>query len=140
MHFDAHVWGRFAYREVPGSDGQAFLAQDNYHFTNVLTNRDTGDWFLLRGQGVLKEKTATQIAGDVWAFTSIEAGQPFVVEDSDGNVIVRDRGMLETRVVIDTLGDSELGGIELKFELLADHGSHPGFYRDFCDIASELIG
>jgi hypothetical protein len=83
------------------------------------------------------------VEGTLYRFESMEAGQPFVIEDSDGNVVVRDRGRLLTAFTVDTLGDDDLSNdifIEGTFELLADNGRHPGFYTDFCDIATDLIG
>jgi hypothetical protein len=73
----------------------------------------------------------------------VENGRPFEVRDSEGNLIIKDRGHLRTRFVVDTLGDTDLDNdvfIEGSFELLAENGAHPGFFIDFCDIATDLIG
>jgi hypothetical protein len=69
----------------------------------------------------------------------MEAGQPFVARDSDGNVLLRDRGVLFTTFQVDTKGDSDLENdefIEGSWSLLKDAGSHPGFYIDFCTEAT----
>ena len=56
----------------------------------------------------------------------------------------KDRGLLFTTFVVDTLGDSDLDNdvfVDGSFSLLKDAGSHPGFYADFCeDIAIPLLG
>lgn len=132
--------GHFMVREIEGSDGQAFLGHDNYRYREVLTNPATGAWFVITGHALFKEMTGRQIDGDIWEFTAHEAGQPFVVEDSDGNVVLRDRGRLTFRAVFDTLGDGEPGGEFIEQELTSISGPHPGFFADFCEIATELIG
>jgi hypothetical protein len=106
----------------------------------VLTNPETGAFMVVRGQFLFREFTARQVSGDIWEFTAHEVGQPFVVEDSDGNVVLRDRGRVTFRAVLDTLGDSQPGGILLEEEITGVHGPHPGLSTDFCAIATDLIG
>ena len=63
-----------------------------------------------------------------------------MVEDSDGNVVLRDRGRVTFRALLDTLGDGEPGGELLEQELTSISGPHQVFVADFCEIATELIG
>ena len=125
-----------------GKGGQAFLVKDTYRYRDVLTNRETGEWFVIRGKAVFHEIKATQVSGDIYEFEAIEAGQPFVVEDSDGNVVVRDRGMIRRTALFDTLGDGMPGGILLEETVTSVNGPHPGFAEDFdfCGLAAELTG
>jgi hypothetical protein len=132
--------GHFVVREIEGSGGQAFLGHDNYRFRDVLTNPDTGEWFVVYGHGLFKEKTGRQVEGDIWEFTAQDVGQPFVVEDSDGNVLLRDRGRVTYRALFDTLGDGQPGGELIEQEIISVSGPHPGLFADFCEIASDLIG
>jgi hypothetical protein len=67
--------------------GQAFLVKDTFHFRDVATNPDTGRWFVVRGHGLFHDIKATQVEGTVYEFNAVEAGQPFVIEDAEGNVI-----------------------------------------------------
>ena len=116
---------------------------DNYEYVNVFTNPANGKWFTRHGNGLYKDLHIVNIEGTVYRFESVENGQPFVIRDSNGNVVIRDRGQLRTGFTVDTLGDDNLENdifIDGSFELLADHGQHPGFYVDFCDIARDLIG
>jgi hypothetical protein len=116
---------------------------DNYSAYTVFTNPATGAWFTGESQGLYMDLHIVNVDGTVYRFEAMEAGQPFVIRDSDGNVVVRDRGRLLTGFTVDTLGDDDLGNdvfIDGSFELLADNGRHPGFYADFCDIAVDLIG
>ena len=106
----------------------------------MLTKPVTGAFFVVHGTAMFKELTGRQVEGDIWEFTAQEVGQPFVVEDSDGNVVLRDRGRLTFRALFDTLGDGEPGGELIEQELTSVSGPHPGFFGDFCEIATDLIG
>ena len=122
--------------------GQAFLARDTFSYRDVYTNRDTGEWFVIRGHATFHEVEGTLVEGTIYEFQSIEAGQPFVLEDAAGNVVARDRGMIRRTVLFDTLGDGEPGGVLLEEAVDSVHGPHPGFADDFpfCEIAAELTG
>ena len=58
----------------------------------------------------MHETKATHVSGTIFEFTSVNAGQPFVVRDSDGNLILRDRGVIRQVIQVDTLGDVVPGG------------------------------
>jgi hypothetical protein len=120
--------------------GQAFLENNAYHFRDVRTNPDTGQWFVVRGHGVYHEIKATQVEGTVYEFVLLQAGQPFVIEDAEGNVIVSDRGLIRQTFLFDTLGDGQPGGEFIEETQFVAHGPHPGFGVDFCAIAAELTG
>ena len=123
-------------------DGEAFYGKDNYAFRDVLTNPETGQWFVIRGNGLFNEIKATLISGTIYEFTAIEAGQPFVLENSAGKVIVRDRGVIRQTALFDTLGDGMPGAEFVQDTGIAVHGPHPGFAEDFpfCEIAAKLTG
>ena len=88
------------------------------------------------------EVKATQVEGtdNEYEFTQIESGQPFVVEDSSGRVVLRDRGSIRFHVVFDTGGDDVPGGEFVDFLGLEVRGPHPGFYTEFCRVAGDLVG
>jgi hypothetical protein len=104
----------------------------------VLTNPLTGAWFVILRHSLYREFSGRQIQGDVWEFTAHEAGQPFVVEDSNGNVVQRNRGRVTYRIVLDTQGDNQPGGIELLRETTSVSGPH--LSDDVCALARDLIG
>ena len=84
-------------RDIPGAwgkngDESAFFVSDNYSYRQVHTNLDTGEWFVVRGNGLFTDVKATRVEGSIFEYVTVEAGQPFVVEDSAGNVVLRDRG------------------------------------------------
>lgn len=132
--------GRYLIREGKHKQASAFFIHDKFRYREVHTNTDTGEWFLLRGNALFHEVKATRVAGSVFQFEAIEAGQPFVVEDSAGNVVLRDRGVIRHRILFDTHGDDQPGGTFLEYLGAEVRGPHPGFFADFCDIASDLIG
>ncbi|TYL52769.1 hypothetical protein [Agromyces mariniharenae] len=101
---------------------------------------ETGAFFVVWGKGLFKETTAVHVDGDIWEFTAQDTGRTFVVEDSDGNVVLRERGRVTLRVLFDTLGDGQPGGIVLEEEITGVFGPHPAIDTDFCEIATDLIG
>ena len=122
--------------------GQAFLGTTTSRYSDVYTNTQTKKFFVVRGKTLFKELHATHVEGNIYEFEAIEAGQPFVLEDADGNVVVRDRGVIRYRALFDTLGDGQPSA-ELVENLSAVlHGPHEGFSDDFdfCAIAAELTG
>jgi hypothetical protein len=132
--------GQLVVREVRGSDGQAYLGHNNFKFRTVITNPATGAWMVVSGQSLFTEMTATHVEGDIWEFTTHEAGQPFVVEDSTGTVIARSRGLVTYRALFDTLGDGQPGGEVLEVEVTGIHGVHEGSFDNICDFVIDLIG
>jgi hypothetical protein len=65
---------------------------------------------VVRGRLTFNEVGATRVEGSIFEFRTVEAGQPFVVEDSDGNLVARNRGSVHIRYLFDTQGDDEPGG------------------------------
>ena len=84
------------------------------------------------GNGLFQDTRATRVEGTIFEFTSINAGQPFIVQDSHGNVIVRDRGVIRQVLEFDTLGDDVPGGEFVADVSFSVHGPHPGLEFDLC--------
>ncbi len=134
--------GRVQIRRGKGKTASAFFAHVTVSFRETHTNTETGEWFVVRGHNVFNEVKARRVEGDIFKFVAIEAGQPFVIEDSAGRVVVRDRGVIRYTILFDTLGDDMPGGELIEeFEPVV-RGPHPGFSDDFdfCAIATDLIG
>ena len=131
--------GHFRVRAGKGARDTAFFVNDNYAYTETHTNPATGAFLTIKGNAVFNEIKATRIEGNIFEFEAVEAGQPFVLYNSDGNLVARDRGAIQFHALFDTEGDDEPGGVLLE-DLGADvHGPHPGF-DDFCGIITPLIG
>ena len=126
--------------KAPKSPGAPPRYFDNYEVHEVLTAN--GRTLYIDHNGLYKDLHITLVEGTIYQFVAMEAGQPFVVRDEQGRVLIRDRGVLFTTFQVDTKGDTDLDNdefIEGSFSLLADHGRHPGFYLDFCDLASDYF-
>ncbi len=140
IHVDGMQQGRFHIRQGTGKDATAFFAHDQYSYREVWTNTDTGAYFVVSGNGLFNEVKATRIAGSVFTFRSVNSGQPFTVQDSSGNIVIRDRGTIQETILFDTGGDDVPGGTFIELVSDAVHGPHPGFFVDMCDVANSLIG
>lgn len=142
IHTDVTFEGTFLLKAPRGGPGSPPYYFDNYEVHETLTAN--GRTLTIDHQGLYKDLHITLVGGTVYQFVSMEAGQPFVVRDGDGNVLIRDRGVLRTTFQVDTKGDTDLDNdvfVEDSFEVLADHGRHPGFYIDFCaEVTDYFLG
>jgi hypothetical protein len=123
--------------KAPRTDGSPPYYFDRYHVVETLTAN--GRTATIEHRGLYKDLRITHVEGTIYQFVAMEAGRPFTVRDGDGNVLIRDRGVLVTTFQVDTKGDSDLENdefIEGSWSLLKDAGSHPGFYIDFCEEAT----
>ena len=126
--------GREIIRTGTGSQDSAFFDHNNYSWQETHTNRTTGKTIYLSANGLFQETQATRVDGTIFLFSSVNAGQPFVVRDAAGNVILRDRGAIKETILFDTTGDDVPGGIFIESVSLSVAGPHPGFFFDTCSI------
>ena len=110
-------------------DPEAFLLRDTFQFRDVITNRATKKWFVLRGIVNFHEIAYRHVSGTIYEFTANESGQPFVIEDSSGRVVVRDRGNIRHTALFDTLGDAQPGAEFIEETHTLVRGPHPGLRR-----------
>ena len=94
----------------------------------------------MRGSSVNLDIKATQVEDNVFEYTTIKAGMSFVVEDSSGRVVARDRGEIRFRLLFDTRGDADPEREFVDFLGLSIGGPHPTFDVDTCRYAGDLIG
>jgi hypothetical protein len=140
---DSVFSGSFRIRMGKGSDDQAFFQRLSVKATDTFTNPANGESFSIETNSHQNEVKATRIAGNVFEFTMIESGQPFVLRDGAGRIVLRDRGNIRSSFTFDTLGDNQPGGIVLDETVLRVSGPHPGFdltEDQFCDVVVGLIG
>jgi hypothetical protein len=128
------------FRMKATKDPEAFLLRDTFQFRDVITNRATGKWFVVRGNVNFHEIGYRHVSGTIYEFTANESGQPFVIEDSSGRVVVRDRGNIRHTALFDTLGDAEPGAVFIEETQTVVRGPHPAFDDPdlFCDVALDL--
>lgn len=140
---DSTFSGSFRIRVDKASDGQAFFQRLNFEYRDVLTNPLNGRSLTIAGKALSNALTATQVAGDIYASTTIEAGQPFTVRDAAWQVVLRDRGVIRRRVLFHTLGDGTPGGVALDDTIIGVGGPHPAFDQsedEFCAMVQALVG
>jgi hypothetical protein len=131
---------RFILREGENADAGAFPVLNRVTYRETWANAATGSWFVIRGNATFNEVKATRVEGSIFEFRAIEAGQPFVVEDSEGNVVERNSGSVHVAYLFDTQGDDEPGGEWIADVDLWIAGPHPSIFTDPCEYAIELIG
>ncbi len=131
--------GNFRLREGRGDDATAFFSLDRVSYREVHTNAQTGEWFSVTGRFANNEVGATRVEGSLFEFRIIKAGPVAVIEDSDGNLVSRDRGVIRSTILFDTGGDQVPGGDFVDLVDLQLAGPHPTFDRR-CDVATDLIG
>ena len=122
------------------SGGEAFFERLNVRYRDVDINPLTGASITVEGHSVYNELRATHVSGDVYEFVAMEAGQPFVVRDASGTVVLRDRGAIRHRILFDTGGDARPGGVVLDDEIVGVSGPHPGLEdADACGVIAPLL-
>src|SRR3954453_15656135 len=138
----AHGDGTFRLRPGRHGDPTPYYF-DNYHQVPLTTNPANGKWFTEEGQGVYGDLHITNVSGTIYTFVSQEVGRPYTLTDMNGNKVYFDRGRLLTTLQVDTKGDADLSNDEFidgSFQLLADDGSHEGFFvDDFCEVVQRLL-
>ena len=142
VRHDFAISGHFRTRTGKGDLDQAFFGQSSARITDTFTNLATGAWIINEARLTEMDVKARPLGGNVFEFEFRDAGMG-VVRDMDGNVVLRDRGAIWTRVVFDTLGDSQPGGDILEESVIRVSGPHPGFEQDeeeFCATVHDLIG
>jgi hypothetical protein len=131
--------GNFRLRQGTGDDATAFFSLDRISYREIHTNPQTGAWFSVSGHFANNEVSATRVEGSLFTFEIIKAGPVAVIEDSSGNLVSKDRGVVRSTILFDTGGDQNPGGEFVDLIDLRLAGPHPTFDRR-CDVASELIG
>ncbi len=66
-----------------------------------------GTFFTIDHNGLYKDLHVTNVGGTLYQFVSKESGHPYTVRDMAGAIVLKDRGVLFTTFVVDTLGDSD---------------------------------
>ena len=110
-----------------------FFFTNNYSWRETWTAAD-GRSFTLSGNGIFKDVKAQSLGGSLYQFEFHENGQPFVITNSDGKVISRDRGNLTGRYTFD-FGDGSFNDLGVQL-----HGPHPMFGVDLCLAVGPLTG
>jgi hypothetical protein len=122
-----------------GELATAFFEHTNFAYTETWTAAN-GSFVTVTGNAVFNEVKAVPLGGNVFRFTAIEAGQPFRLYDSQGNLLLRDRGVIRNSIVFDTLGDATPGWVVIEELEPSVRGPHPGFDDEtLCPVLVPLL-
>jgi hypothetical protein len=126
-------------RTGKGKLATAFFGHLNFAFSETWTAAN-GKSVTVTGKATMQEVKAVPLGDNLFRFTAIEAGQPFRLYDSQGNLLLRDRGVIRSRVVFDTLGDATPGGVVVQELEPRVRGPHPGFFDEtLCPVLVPLL-
>jgi hypothetical protein len=96
--------GQVGFRAGTGPDAGYSFFTNNYSFREVHTDPATGRWFVVRGNGQSKDVKAKPDGGNVFEVARKDSGQPLIVEDSTGKVVLRFAGVATYKFTVDTVG------------------------------------
>lgn len=124
VHVEGTAGGLISLRVGKGDTATAFFEHDviAYHETWTAAN---GRFVTVTGKASFNDVKAVPLGDNLFRFTLVEAGQPFRLFDSHGNLLLRDRGGIRFSAVFDTLGDDTPGGIMVEELEPSVRGPHP---------------
>jgi hypothetical protein len=126
-------------RTGKGKLATAFFGHVNFAYSETWTAAN-GSFVTVTGNANFNEIKAVPLGGNLFRFTQVEAGQPFRLYDSEGNLVLRDRGVIRYSIVFDTLGDAIPGGVLVEELEPSVRGPHPGFFDEtLCPVLVPLL-
>jgi hypothetical protein len=126
-------------RTGKGKLASAFFVHVNFAYSETWT-ADNGQVVTVTGKSNNNEVKAVPLGDNVFRFTDTQAGQPFRLYDSEGKLLLRDRGVIRATFDFDTLGDDEPGGEFVQDVDLSVRGPHPGFEDEtLCPVLVPLL-
>ena len=126
VQIEGNATGAGRVRLGKGKLATTFFEHTNFAYTETWTAAN-GGFVTVTGNAVFNEVKAVPLGGNVFRFTAIEAGQLFRLYDSQGNLLLRDRGVIRNSLIFDTLGDATPGGVVVEELEPSVRGPHPGF-------------
>jgi hypothetical protein len=139
VQIEGTVSGTSAVRTGKGKVATAFFEHTNFAFSETWTAANNRS-VTVTGNANFNEVKAVPLGGNLFRFTQIEAGQPFRLYDSEGNRVLRDRGVIRSSLVFDTLGDAIPGGVLIEELEPSVRGPHPGFDDEtLCPVLVPLL-
>lgn len=125
----------------PSTGGQFFPFSQVVHFTDTITNPENGEYITVTGRLFFREMQPRDLGHGFVTYTGQETGT-VVFEDSSGEVILRDIGIVKIGYLFYTGNDSAPGGRVLLERVLSTTGPHPTYDEDFdfCAFLDSEIG
>ena len=143
LQLDGRTWGSLSLRAGKGDQDTYFFGHLTERVADTFTNPATGRFFTFTGRRLLQDVEATRVEGSIFQVTEIDAGQPLLVRDMDGDVVLRDRGVIRRTYLFDSGGDAVPGGDFIEELAVRVAGPHPDFFLEDearCDLIHELVG
>jgi hypothetical protein len=143
LQLDGRTRGSFSLRAGGGDDDTFFFEHTVERVADTITNPATGRFFTTTGRRVLQDVQATRVEGSIFRVTLVEAGQPLLLRDMSGDVVLRDRGVIRRTFLFDTGGDDVPGGDFVANLAVRVAGPHPDFFLEDearCAMVHELLG
>lgn len=143
VHIDGEESGFFHQRVGTGDLDTLFFAHISVTATETITNPANGKFLVIESLAVIQQTKATRVEGTIFRVSDVTAGQPFVLRDMTGRVVLRNRGAIRGTILFDTLGDDTPGGVVLDVISVRISGPHPELEMDedaFCAVVEDLIG
>jgi hypothetical protein len=131
------VHGRI--RTGKGKLATAFFGLFNVDYSETWAAAN-GRFVTVTGNSVFNEVKAVPLGGNLFRFTAVEAGQPFRLYDSQGVLVLRDRGVIRHSAVFDTEGDASPEAVLIEEFEPSVRGPHAGFFDEtLCPVLVPLL-
>ena len=131
--------GQGRIRTGTGKLATAFFENVNFSYSETWTAAN-GRFVTVTGNAIFHEVKAVPLGDNRFRFTAVEAGQPFRLYDAEGNLVLRDRGVIRYSAIFDTLGDATPGGVLIEEFEPSVRGPHPGFDDEtLCPVLVPLL-
>ena len=143
VHRDGQESGFFLQRVGTGDLDTLYFAHINVTTTETITNPANGKFLVIESHQVIQETRAVPVEGTIFQVSDVSAGQPFVLKDMTGAIVLHNRGAVRGTILFDTLGDDTPGGVVLEVIDVRISGPHPELDIDedtFCALVQDLIG
>jgi hypothetical protein len=126
VQVEGTVSGLINLRAGKGDKATAYFEHDVIAYRETWTAAN-GRFVTVTGKSSFNDVKAVPLGDNLFRFTLVEAGQPFRLLDSHGNLLIRDRGGVHFTIVFDTFGDGTPGGVVVEELEPSVRGPHPGF-------------
>lgn len=143
VHSDGEESGFFHQRVGTGDLDSLFFVHINVTTTETITNPANGKFLVIESHEVIQETRAVPVEGTTFQISDVSAGQPFVLRDMTGKIVLHNRGAVRGTILFDTLGDDTPGGVVVEVISVRISGPHPELEMDegvFCTTVQELLG
>lgn len=134
--YEGHFWGHTTIRDANRSTGgQFFYFRDYSNASETFTDLSTGDFITATASVTFRELQPRVISDDgrIIEWITKASGVHWELRDSDGNLLLRDRGTITERYSFDSLGDGQPGGGDFEWlGVVKKAGQFPSDNVDLC--------